>query len=459
MLPLFAVTAISGALIGRACWRSAGLSGRTGVLAGGAAGALGPLTTMVPLQGCTFEPGRGAADIVLGTAAFVAGAGVALALTVWIGRALSSSEGLSGLDKEDKAGVFRSNRSAPMLLLLPTAAILLLFLYWPLLDTLKLSTHNVRTGAPQEPFVCVDNYTRLLGPTLEWWAVAPVLAFAAVTVLSLVMGRGEAASSITLSPAATFLRRARAVLAPIAVVAAAAAMFGVEYRSVFVNTMILTSGVTVLALGFGLGIALLVSQPIRGRAVYRTMLIWPYAISPPIAGILFFVIFDPTSGVAGHLWETVTPWEFPNFRTDPTLARVLVIVASVWKTLGFTILFYIAGLQNVSQDMLEAASLDGAGAWTRFRQFVLPSLAPITFFLVITTVTYAFFQVFGTIDYLTEGGPAGATTDAMTSIVRTGHEHGFVGQGAAHSIVLFAMVLSVTAWQFRSTGRRITYGS
>ncbi|MGH8794879.1 MAG: carbohydrate ABC transporter permease [Stackebrandtia sp.] len=458
MLPLFAATALIGALVGRSYWRSAGMTGLTGVIAGAAAGALGPLLTMVPMRSCTFEPGRTAADMAIGGVAFAVGAAVAVGLTLWIGRALSQPGGLSRLDTEDRAGVFQTRGGVPLLLLLPTLVILAVFLYWPLAETLRMSTHKLRRGAPREPFVCVDNYTELLGPSLEWWAAAPVSALLVVAVAAFVAGRGEQPSSITLSGPASVLRRLRGALAAISVVAVVASMFGPEYRPVFVNTMILTAGTTLLALAAGLAIALLVSQPIRGRAVYRTMLIWPYAISPPIAGILFFVIFDPISGVAGHAWEAITPWEFPNFRGDPVLARVLVIVASVWKVLGFTILFYIAGLQNVSKEMLEAASLDGAGAWTRFRQFTLPSLAPITFFLVITTVTYAFFHVFGTIDYLTEGGPSGATTDAMTSIVQTAHVHGSFGDGAAHSMVLFAMILAVTAWQFRSTGRRITYG-
>ena len=253
------------------------------------------------------------------------------------------------------------------------------------------------------------------------------------------------------------LVRLREVLLIVAVIAWATAMFGPDYRGVFTTTTILTSGTVILSLVFGLAVAVLVSQKIRGRGVYRTLLIWPYAISPPIAGILFFVMFDPLAGIVGHFVESFTPWELPNYKTDKHLARIAVILASVWKTIGFSILFYISGLQNVATETLEAAEIDGANKWQRFRHITIPALAPITFFLIVSNVTYAFFDVFGTISLLTTGGPSRATTDAMYSLVQTASDHGRFGEGAAQSIILFFMVLAVTAWQFRSTGRRVTY--
>ncbi|GAA4920714.1 sn-glycerol 3-phosphate transport system permease protein [Stackebrandtia albiflava] len=454
MLPLFAMTAVAGALVGRAVWRSAGLSGRAGALIVAPAGLLGPLITMVPLESCTFEPERGLMDNAVGTVAFAGGAAVAIAAVAWIGRALSSPGGLGNLDSGGDSGTYRHRPLMPWLLLVPTLTILAVFLYWPLVETFRLSTHLVRRGAPREPFVCVDNYTALLGPSLEWWFVVPAAALLVAAVAAHVARRHARPG---LDDTANRLARLRGALVVLTVVAATASVFGPGYRPVFVTTLILTSGTVLIGLAVGLGIALLVSQPIRGRSIYRTLLVWPYAISPPIAGILFFVIFDPLTGIAGHIWETLTPWEMPNYRTDATLARVVVIVASIWKTLGFTILFYIAGLQNVSTQMLEAAQMDGANAWQRFRHFILPSLTPITFFLIVTNVTYAFFQVFGTIAYLTGGGPSGATTDAMTSIIEV--STGNIGDGAAGSLVLFAMVLAVTAWQFRATGRRVHYGA
>lgn len=452
MPPLFAAVTLIGAFVGWTVWRNAGLSGRRGALVVAPAAFLGPLLTMVPLQACTFEPERTGLDIGVGIVAFLAGAAVLAGATTWIGRALSKPGGWANLDDRAESGSFRGGAPAALLLLLPTLAVLAVFLYWPLFETLRLSTQLTRRGNPIERFSCVDNYTELLGPSLEVWFVVPLAALVVFAVGAELARRADPLGTGSLTAK---LRRVRGWLTVLTVITGAASLFGPEYRSVFVTTMILTSATVLIGLAIGLGIALLVSQPIKGRSIYRTLLIWPFAVSPPIAGILFFVMFDPLTGIVGHLYEALTPWDMPNYRTDPVLARGLVIMASVWKTLGFTILFYIAGLQNVSTNMLEAARLDGANAWQRLRYFIIPALTPITFFLVVTNVTYAFFEVFGTISYLTEGGPSGATVDAMFSVWQSAE---WIGDGAARSLVLFVMVLAVTAWQFRATGRRVHYG-
>ncbi|QSB05972.1 carbohydrate ABC transporter permease [Natronoglycomyces albus] len=448
MLPLFAAAIIIGALIGWAAWRNAELPGSRGAILVGAGAGAGPLLTMYPLQACTFEPGRTNQDIAVGVLAFAAGAAVIAGIMVWIGRALSKPGGVSNLDVDNDSGTFRQGASYALPLLAPTLIVIALFLYWPLFETLRLSTLLTQRGSHVERFVCVDNYTRLLGPTFEWWLYVPLIALAIVATAAWAAKKNEQDS-------ATWLGHLRGWLLLATILAAATSAFGPAYRSVFVTTLILTSGVVVFSLVLGLAIAMLVSQPIRGRGIYRTLLIWPFALSPPIAGILFFVMFDPVAGIVGNFYETLTGLDFPNYRHDPTLARALVIVASVWKTLGFTILFYIAGLQNVSREMLEAARVDGAGPFKRLWYFIIPSLTPITFFLIVTQVTYAFFEVFGTINYLTGGGPSGATTDALTAVWLSQE---WIGDGAARSLVLFAMVLAVTAWQFHATGRRVHYG-
>lgn len=454
MWPLFAATTLAGALVGYAAWRAVGLRGRTGALIVAPAGALGPLLTMVPLESCTFAPERGLKDFAIGTLAFCGGAAVAIALVAWLGRALSQPGGLSNLDTGDSSGVWRGRPIVPWFLLLPTLAILVVFLYWPLVETFRLSTMLTDSTGTKQVFKCVDNYTVLLGPSLEWWLIVPVAGLAVAGVAWFAATRLDPEG---IGDAAPRLRRLRGWLLGASIVAAGAAVFGPQYRMVYVTTLILSGGTVVLGLLIGLTIALMVSQPIKGRGVYRTMLIWPFAISPPIAGILVYAMLDPATGIIGHIYEGLTPWQMPNFALDPTLARIAVILTSVWKTLGFTILFYIAGLQNVSTSMLEAARLDGANAWQRLRHFIVPSLTPITFFLIVTNVTYAFFQMFGTIDNLTYGGPSRATEDALTHVVRDSYSS--LGAGAAGSLVLFAMVLAVTAWQFRVTGRRVHYGA
>lgn len=450
MAPLLAATIVAGAFVGARLWHRAGFRPGPGLAVGAACGLIGPLLVMKPLRSCTFEPERTGVDRVLGTIVFAAGAALAVGIAGWVVTAFGRSRGhLRGpIDQFDK-GSFRGQKVTPWLLLAPTLAVLVVFLYRPMAETFRLSLYTVRQGAPRQPFACLDNYTDLIEPRLEWWAVAATVALAAVAAAVVIRGRRDGPTQ--------GLVRLRELLAIVALIAWAAAAFGDDYRGVFTTTVILTGGTVILSLIFGLAAAVLVSQKIRGRGVYRTLLIWPYAISPPIAGILFFVMFDPLAGIIGHLVEDFTPWEFPNYRTNSHLARAAVILASVWKTLGFSILFYIAGLQNVGKETLEAASIDGANAWQRFRFITVPALAPITFFLIVSNVTYAFFDVFGTISYLTTGGPSRATTDAMYSLVQVASDHGRFGEGAAQSIILFFMVLAVTGWQFRSTGRRVTY--
>jgi len=450
MYPLLAGTIVLGGIAGWYVWRRARFSRTVGALVGAACGLVGPLLVMKPLRSCTFEAERAGVDRALGIVVFVAGAAVVLAAASWVALSISRARGLivAKADTFDR-GAFRGHYLYAGLLLAPTIVVLLWFLYRPMIETLRLSTHNVRITAPRQPFVCLDNYTKLMEPTVEWWALAPTVAaailFAAETVLA---RRGEIYPALT---------RLRGVFVVVAVVAWATALFGRRYRGVFTTTTVLSTGTVILSLAIGLGIAVLVSQKIRGRGIYRTLVIWPYAISPPIAGILFYMLFDYLYGAVGRLYEAVTPFEMTNYRTSVWLARVVVILASVWKTLGFSILFYIAGLQNVPGDVLEAAQIDGASRWQRFRHVTIPALAPITFFLLVSTVTYAFFEIFGTTVYLTEGGPSGATTDAMFSLFTAATQQGNFGDGAAQSVILFLMVLAVTAWQFRSTGRRITY--
>lgn len=144
---------------------------------------------------------------------------------------------------------------------------------------------------------------------------------------------------------------------------------------------------------------------------------------------------------------------------DSNIAPWTIILASVWKSLGFNILFYIAGLQNVPDDLQEAANIDGANALQRFYYIVLPLLGPITFFLIVTNITYAFFDTYGTIDFLTRGGPAGATSTMIYRLVDNGLNQRDLGLAATQSLVLFAIVIVITVVQFRTSGRRVSYGA
>lgn len=458
MIPLHLAAAAVGALVGRRTWLQLGMGGRGGMLAGGLAGLVGPAIVTVPLRGCTFDDTRGPVELWLGVGLAGATTVSVLAIVRWAARIAAVRAGLvRDSTLETGGGSFRSSALVPMALLAPTLAVLALFLYWPAIETVRLSTRIVRLSAPNQPFVCLQNFTRLMEPTLDPQAVVLVSAWltAGLTVGVLERRRHQLVGD----PVPAWLRRLRGLLGGASLVAVTIAMFNTSYGRVFTTTLILSAGTVLIGLAAGLGIALLAFQPVRGQSIYRTFLIWPYAISPPIAGVLFYVMFDPIAGIAGYVVSTLTPWTLPSYRTDPTLARAVVILASVWKTLGFNILFYLAGLQTVPSDIVEAARIDGANGWQRMRFIILPSLSPITFFLIVTNLTYAFFEIFGTIDYLTAGGPVGATTDMMFSLVRAGRVNGSFGEGAAQSLILLAMVLVVTAWQFRSTGRRVSYGA
>src|SRR5690606_8877391 len=216
--------------------------------------------------------------------------------------------------------------------------------------------------------------------------------------------------------------------------------------------------IVIIGLALGLLVASMAYQPITGARIYRTLLIWPYAISPAVAGVIFLRLFNPAGGFINYVLSNTFGFSV-HWLQDQTAARWSIIATSVWKSMGFNILFYIAGLQNVPSDLKESAAIDGANALQRFWYVTFPLLSPITFFLIITNMTYAFFETFATIDNLTRGGPLNATTTMMYRIYQIGFVNQDLGKAAAQSIVLFVMVIGLTVLQFRSTGSRVTYGA
>jgi len=362
---------------------------------GAAAGAVGSAIFMLPLNYCTFESERSLIDAVFGVLLI----GIGMALVVLPVDALIRSVVMRrrnpNMGGTAQAGAFKG-WLLPIVFLAPTLIVLTLFLYYPSLDTFRLSTLLARLGARRTLFVCVDNFTSLVSDG--------------------------------------------------------------DYLNSFVITIFISAAIVVLGLALALGIALLAYQPIKGARIYRTLLIWPYAISPVVAGVIFLLLFNPTGGIVNYALDNVFGIKI-GWLNDPTAAPWAVIIASVWKSLGYNILFYIAGLQNVSKDIREAASIDGANVAQRFFSVVLPLLSPITFFLVITNMTYAFFETFGTIDYLTGGGPLNSTSTLMYNIYEVGITNNDLGKAAAQSIVLFALVIGLTVVQFRTSGNRVNYGA
>ena len=231
-------------------------------------------------------------------------------------------------------------------------------------------------------------------------------------------------------------------------------------------TLYITVFVVLISLSIALGIAVLAAQKVRGAAVYRTLLVWPYAISPVVTGVIFLSIFrEGGTGILNWALDGLFGVE-ARWLTDRQLAPWVIIASAVWNLLGFNILFYIAGLQNVPPDLLEAASLDGAGRFRRFWRITFPLLAPYTLFLLITNVTYSFYGIYGVVDTLTpEGGPrfgpggeSGATNVLIFKLYRDAFDTGApAGLGAAQAVMLFLMVAALVVVQFGYLDRRVTY--
>lgn len=229
-----------------------------------------------------------------------------------------------------------------------------------------------------------------------------------------------------------------------------------EYHNSIQVTLLFALFVVMAGLLLSLGIAVVANQRFPGFSLYRTLLIWPYALSPAIAGTIWAMILDPTIGVGTHLLARLTGYSF-NWRMSGSSALIFLIVAAVWKMLGYNIIFFLAGLQALPPEQLEAASLDGANAWVRFWRIAFPLLSPTTFFLFIMNTLYAFFQVFGMVHISTEGGPGRATDVLVYKLYRDGFIGMDTGMASAQSILLLILVSILTILQFRYAGRRVFY--
>lgn len=229
-----------------------------------------------------------------------------------------------------------------------------------------------------------------------------------------------------------------------------------DYGASFLTTIFFTFWVVLLGLAISLALAVLANQKVRGIRYYRTAMIWPYALSTAIAGAIWVFLFDPTAGVLNYLFATVFNIK-PQWLTSGDLAMGVIIATTVWKNLGYNIVFFLAGLQNIPEELKEAASLDGANSWQIFWRITFVILSPVTFFLLVMNVIHAFFDTFGMIDVMTQGGPAGATNILIYNLYRDAFVNHKVGVASAESVILFTLVVAVTLIQFRTAGRRVHY--
>jgi sn-glycerol 3-phosphate transport system permease protein len=295
--------------------------------------------------------------------------------------------------------VFRG-AAMPWLFLLPSLLILAVFIYLPALQTLRLAAFKANLILGTERFVGLQNVTELL-----------------------------------LSPA---------------------------YRQVALQTLIFMVLTVTLGLLFSLGLAWLASRPIRGSKYYRLLLIYPYALSPAIAGTLWLFMFNPEIGVVNQLLGSLFSIK-PRWLDDPILAFGLVVVAAIWKGLAYNIVFYLASIQNLPGDVMEAAEIDGATPAQVFWRVAFPLLTPITFFLVFTNIISALFDSFALTDILTRGGPYFHNAGITTFLVYQLYQDGFVnfksGVAAAQAALMLVLVAFITFMQFKVGERRVHYGS
>jgi sn-glycerol 3-phosphate transport system permease protein len=228
-----------------------------------------------------------------------------------------------------------------------------------------------------------------------------------------------------------------------------------EYMNSLQVTAVFAISVTVLSMGLSLLLAIAVDRMIRSTRVYTTLLVWPYAVAPAVAGILWWFIFNPTIGIMPYmLGQLGYNWNHISNKGD---AMTLVVIASAWKQISYNFLFFLAGLQAVPASLREAAAIDGAGPVRRFFDITLPLLSPTTFFLLVVNIVYAMFDTFAVIDATTEGGPAGATNIMVYKVYFDGFVGQNLGSSAAQSVVLMVLVAMLTVVQFRFVEKKVAY--
>ena len=289
--------------------------------------------------------------------------------------------------------VIFSNKLLPYLLLAPQLAVTLVFFFWPAGQAIYMSVLSQDAFGQSVTFVGLDNFKEVLSDP--------------------------------------------------------------DYVKTLWRTLIFSGAVAGCALVPALLFALMAERVVRGATFYRTVLVLPYAIAPAIAGVLWLFMFSPSIGIAAYgLKKLGIDW---NPRLDGNDAMALVIIAAAWKQISYNFLFFLAGLQSIPKALLEAASIDGAGEWHKFRTIIFPLLSPTTFFLLVVNIVYAFFDTFGIIDAVTGGGPAKATEVLVYKVYYDGVHALNLGSSSAQSVILMAIVIVLTAIQFKYVERKVHY--
>jgi sn-glycerol 3-phosphate transport system permease protein len=231
--------------------------------------------------------------------------------------------------------------------------------------------------------------------------------------------------------------------------------FDADYYRAMGTTLVFSSLVAFLSLSIALALAVQADKAIKGAGVYKTLLIWPYAVAPAVAGVLWLFMFQPSLGiVARNIRVMGIDW---NPLLNGEHAMALVVMAATWKQISYNFLFFLAGLAAIPKSVIEAAAIDGAKPARRFWTIIFPLLSPTTFFLLVVNIVYVFFDTFGIIDTVTGGGPNKATETLVYKVYSDGKLGSNLGGSAAQSVILLFMVIAMTAIQFRFVERKVTY--
>jgi sn-glycerol 3-phosphate transport system permease protein len=292
----------------------------------------------------------------------------------------------------EKRVVFRSSW-LPWVLMAPQAAIIAAFFYWPAVQTLLQSLQQQDAFGTSTEWVGLDNFRALFADP--------------------------------------------------------------SYLASFKTTAVFSVLVAFFGLAVSLLLAVFADRVVKGALAYKTFLIWPYAVAPAVAGVLWLFMFAPSIGIVSYgLRAAGFEW---NHLLNGNHAMALVVMAAVWKQISYNFLFFLAGLQSIPKSLIEAAAIDGASPWHRFWTIVFPLLSPTTFFLLVVNIVYAFLDTFGIIDAATEGGPGKETSVLVYKVYYDGFKALDLGGSAAQSVVLMAILITLTVVQFRFVERRVNY--
>ena len=228
-----------------------------------------------------------------------------------------------------------------------------------------------------------------------------------------------------------------------------------SYLASFRTTAVFSLLVASCGICIALVLAVMANRVIRGATLYTTLLVWPYAVAPAIAGVLWLFMFAPSVGIVSHALRSLgIEW---NHLLNGNQAMALIVMAAVWKQISYNFLFFLAGLQSIPKSLIEAAAIDGARPWHRFWTIVFPLLSPTTFFLLVINIVYAFFDTFAIVDAATQGGPGKDTAILVYKAYYDGFKAMDLGASAAQSVILMAIVIALTVVQFRYVERRVQY--